>query len=249
MKMKILRKGEEDIAIGYCRPKIYIRKGKACRKLKKGTVIPSSKVDDVETYISTYIDDLVDKGYVYAGTVDVTDENPYPILKQDVGIHWAFDPGASNQDIVCSKSMKTALQAAHILSNAGMCKVSTVGECDLDRLITLEEHDTQWRIGTVEHADAAISHLRISGGTINPSNGVSPFLVMLYLCKQLPAIFSLANSLSEEIVPDLNSAESQLPFKVTDEIRQVGEMLGLCIAPVNWNTIGNSSQSSQNWFF
>lgn len=251
MQMKIFRKDDMDQAIGKTSGKIIIRKGRSFRKLKKGTVIPSASIKDVDAYITDYIEKLKLKGFIYAGTVDVTDENPYPIMKNEVCIHWTFD-GTSIDDPEKTREiiMSDAKYAGELLSESEQCSMSVdIATASFIKEITLNENGIDWSIGIKDDSIVTIPYSGISSGDLTQSYGVTPFLLMMYLTKLHPDVLSLANSHAEELVPDLNTSAELLPFDVDENVRQLGELLDLCVAPVNWNTVGNTQQQSQDWFF
>lgn len=251
MKMKVYRKEDQDIAIGSDKSGIIVRKGRAKAKLKKATVIPIATIVNLRERVEEVTNSYVKDGFNYLQSVDVSEDNPYPMVASDVTIHWALSVDSShNIDDLLVSIMDDAQHAAEILNDSGICTATF--NCDKDGVaneIVIEHKKAIWSIGTTDAVLNTLPSHGHGGGDLKTDDPAAAFLLMLYLAKLHPDVISLATSLAVAIEPDLTISEALLPFDISDEIKDVGEELDLCIAPINWNAMAKDNPKDQAWFF
>ncbi len=251
MKMKVYRKDDQDIAIGSDKNGIIVRKGRAKAKLKKATVIPIATIDDLREKVDDITKGFVKDGFNYLQSVDVSEDNPYPMVKGEVTINWALSIDSSvNVDELLTTLMNEAQHAANVLHDSELCKSTfTCNSDDEPTEIVIECNKAIWSIGTTDAVLNTLPAHGHGGGDLKTDDPTAAFLLILYLAKLHPGVVSLATSLGVEIEPDLISSEALLPFDITNDIKDIGEMLNLCIAPINWSAMVEDNPNNQAWFF
>jgi len=245
MLMKIYRKENADVALGFDDLSLYIRRGKAKAALKKAVVMPKSVMGDLSKALSEKIEEFIADGYVYVSTFDTDDKNPYPRFNNDVAFHWAFKK--SEQEISIEDLLDQIYTALSYFDPEFISMDSV--ERDLDT-ITFKLGKTDFSIGHTSKANIYIPLLRPFGDTLSVTDGPVPFLILLYLSRCYPDNFSITNSESDLISYDLNLSSDLLPFEVDESILKIGEKLGICIVPTNWSNVANNDNSQSSvWMF
>ncbi len=231
MIYEVFREGDTDIAIGKEGQSLYIRTAKKGKPMKKATVFPKKAVGDLTVFKKQKRQEHLDKGFVYLGTVETSEEKPYPVFKGEIEFFW--------------KMNAVSLSEINAILNALHGKLKTVLTVREEPEGLVIESDHVYSIGTHTDADIYLAPDSDTGGVLI---ALLPVMLILYLAKN-DSRFSLCGSNNDLLEPDLEAIKDRLPFALSDEDYVLAEKLGIYTKPIDWSTSVVRDRTQNNWLF